>query len=105
LSLALERSGYKLVFASDRKSFFTIMSENNELPDLIIYMDDSKEILAEDIINLFSQKGIITPVILITDDNQFLSKEKLVNSGIAKQHLIKPVSLKEIRIAIQMSLI
>jgi CheY-like chemotaxis protein len=81
------------------------MSENNELPDLIIYMDDSKEILAEDIINLFSQKGIITPVILITDDNQFLSKEKLVNSGIAKQHLIKPVSLKEIRIAIQMSLI
>jgi PAS domain S-box-containing protein len=105
LSLALERSGYKIVFATDRKSFFEIMSENNELPDLIIYMDDSKEILAEDIINLFSQKGIITPVILITDDNQFLSKEKLVNSGIAKQHLIKPVSLKEIRNAIQMSLI
>jgi hypothetical protein len=68
-------------------------------------MDDSEEIKAEDMISLYSKKKITTPLILISDNDQFLSKEKLVNSGITKQILNKPVSLKEIRNAIQISLI
>jgi len=105
LSIALERVGYQLLFASDRNRFLRIMSDETEIPDLIIYMDDSEEIKAEDMISLYSKKKITTPLILISDNDQFLSKEKLVNSGITKQILNKPVSLKEIRNAIQMSLI
>lgn len=105
LSIALESSGYKLLFASDHGRFSMIMSDKTEIPDVIIYMDDSEEIKAEDMINFYSKKKINTPLILITDTDEFLSKEKLVNSGIVKQVLNKPVSLKEIRNAIQMSLI
>ena len=76
----------------------------NERPDLIIYMSDSKQIQPEDLIAVFHQLNIDTPCILITDSNQELLEEKLLNSGIIKQHLVKPVSLKEIRNAIQVSL-
>ena len=64
-------------------------------------MSDSKQIKPEDLVEIFSRLKIITPCILITDPNQELSDEKLLNSGIIKQHLTKPVSLKEIRNAIQ----
>jgi len=105
LSLALENSGYKLLFASDRDRFFKIMSDEINIPDLIIYMDDSEEINAEDMMALYANNKIKIPLILISDIDQFIFKEKLVNSGIAKQLLNKPVSLKEIHNAIQMSLI
>jgi signal transduction histidine kinase len=105
LSIALEKSGYELMFASDPNRFSIIMSNKRELPDIIIYMDDSEEISADDLINFYSKNSLITPLILITDTDEYLSREKLVNSGIVKQFLNKPVSLKEIRNAIQTSLI
>jgi signal transduction histidine kinase/FixJ family two-component response regulator/CheY-like chemotaxis protein len=104
LSMALESAGYKLLFASDLNRFSTILSGERENPDLIIYMDDSEEIKPEDLMSLYHEKKISTPLILISNDDQFASKEKLVNSGIVKQLLNKPVSLKEIRNAIQMLL-
>jgi signal transduction histidine kinase/DNA-binding response OmpR family regulator len=105
LSLALENSGYKIVFASDLNRFLKLISGKIRIPDLIIYMDDSEEIRPEDLINIYSSKKINTPVILISDKNQLQSTEKLVNSGIVKQQLSKPVSLREIHNAIQISLI
>ncbi|MBA4321549.1 MAG: hypothetical protein C0408_01905 [Odoribacter sp.] len=105
LSIALENSGYKIVFASDLNRFLNLISEKTCIPDLIIYMDDSEEIRPEDLMNIYSSKKIITPVILISDKNQLQSAEKLVNSGIVKQQLTKPVSLREIHNAIQLSLI
>ena len=75
-----------------------------EHPDLIIYMSESRQIQPEDIISVFHQFKVEIPCILITDSNQDLLEEKLLNSGIIKQHLVKPVSLKEIRNAIQGSL-
>jgi signal transduction histidine kinase/FixJ family two-component response regulator/CheY-like chemotaxis protein len=104
LSMALESTGYKLLFASGLDRFSAILSGESENPDLIIYMDDSEEIKPEDLMNLYSEKRISTPLILISNDNQFASKEKLVNSGIVKHLLNKPVSLKEIRNVIQMLL-
>lgn len=104
LSMALESTGYKLLFASDLNRFSTILSGERENPDLIIYMDDSEEIKSEDLMSLYLEKKISTPLILISNDDQFASKEKLVNSGIVKHLLNKPVSLKEIRNAIQMLL-
>ena len=49
--------------------------------------------------------NIKIPLILITDGEQSESAEKLLNSGVAKQVLHKPVSLREINNAIQVSLV
>jgi signal transduction histidine kinase/CheY-like chemotaxis protein len=105
LSLALEKSGYKLVFASDRNSIRKVISDDSQKPDMVIYMDDSEEVSADDIRELFTEHNIRIPLILITDNDQYITKEKLLNSGVAKQVLIKPVSLKEIHNAIQISLV
>jgi signal transduction histidine kinase/FixJ family two-component response regulator len=104
LSLALEKSGYKILYTSDLNSFIKSVSRDQNLPELIIYMDDSEEIRPDDLINIYSSKKIKTPVILISDRNQLEAAEKIINLGIVKQRLIKPVSLKEIHSAIQLSL-
>ncbi len=105
LSLALENSGYEVVFASDLNRLLNLISGKNTPPDLIIYMDDSEQISQEDLINIYSAKEITIPIILISDKNQLHIAQKIVNSGIVKQQLTKPVSLREIHNAIQLSLI
>jgi CheY-like chemotaxis protein len=104
LSLALENSGYEIVFASDLNRLLKLISEKDTAPDLIIYMDDSEEISQEDLINIYSAKKISIPVILIGDKNQMQIAQKIVTLGIVKQQLTKPVSLREIHDAIQLSL-
>jgi signal transduction histidine kinase/PAS domain-containing protein len=104
LSLALQNIGYKLICASDSKSLIKLMSSESERPDLIIYMSDSKQIIPGDLVAIIEQMKIITPCILINDPNNELLEEKILNSGIVMQQLIKPVSLKEIRNAIQSSI-
>jgi DNA-binding response OmpR family regulator len=101
LSLALESAGYELIFISDGKNFIKVMNSISERPDLVIYMSDSKQINPEDLVGIFINQKILTPCILITDQNQEISDNKLLNSGIIYQQLNKPVSLKEIRNAIQ----
>jgi signal transduction histidine kinase len=104
LSLALENAGYELIYISDRKNLIKVMAYTDERPDLIIYMSDSKQIEQGDLVGVFRRLKIDTPCVLITDPNQELFEEYLLNSGIIKQQLIKPVSLKEIRSAIEISL-
>ena len=77
------------------------MINERERPDMVIYMSDSKQIKPEDLVGIFRSQKILTPCILISDPNQDISDEKLLNSGIINQQLTKPVSLKEIRNAIQ----
>jgi two-component system, cell cycle sensor histidine kinase and response regulator CckA len=101
LSLTLESAGYELIYISDERNFVNIITNIKERPDLVIYMSDSRQIKPEDLVGIFSKLKILTPCILISDSNQELSDEKILNSGIIKQHLAKPVSLKEIRNAIQ----
>jgi len=101
LSLALENKGYELIYISDQNHLIRILTNENDPPDLVVYMSDSKQIQQGDIVLIYSRLKIITPLILITDSNRELLEEKLVNSGIIKQQLIKPVSLKEIGNAIQ----
>jgi signal transduction histidine kinase/CheY-like chemotaxis protein len=101
LSLALESAGYELIFISDGRNFVKVMTNIRERPDMVIYMSDSKQIIPEDLVGIFKGQKILTPCILITDPSQEISDEKLLNSGIINQQLTKPVSLKEIRNAIQ----
>jgi CheY-like chemotaxis protein len=105
LSLALEKSGYKPEFVTDILKLRKTLLDIDHITDVIIYMDDSEDIKTDDIISIYSENQFKTPLILITDTYQYSSKEKLLNSGIAKQVLTKPVSLREIHNAIQMSLI
>jgi two-component system, cell cycle sensor histidine kinase and response regulator CckA len=105
LSLALESSGYEILFASDLNRLLNKVIEENIPPDLIIYMDDSEDISQDDLISFYSTGKITIPLILISDKNQLQITKKLVDSGIVKQHLSKPVSLREIHNAIQLSLI
>ena len=93
-----------MIFAVDLNHLLKLISETDTIPDLIIYMDDSKEISPEDLINIYTTKKINIPVILISERNQLHSVEKLVTSGIVRQQLTKPVSLKEIHNSIQISL-
>jgi signal transduction histidine kinase len=104
LSIALENTGYELIYISDRRSLIKVMSNVNERPDLLIYMSDSKEINQEELAGVFKRLNISTPCVFITEPNQGLLKEKSLNSGFVKQQLVKPVSLKELRNAIQDSL-
>jgi DNA-binding response OmpR family regulator len=104
LSLALESSGYELIYVSDYKQLKEVMSDIKSRPDLIIFMSESEQIKTEELLSIFDVLKINTPCILISDFDQELSGEKLLNSGIVKQHLIKPVSLKEIRKAIRIFL-
>ena len=104
LSIALEKSGYDLVYISDRQNLVKLLNLKDEHPDLIIYMSESEQVRPEDMIAVFRQLQIEIPCILITDGNKDLIEEKLLNSGIIKQQLIKPVSLKEVRSAIEESI-
>lgn len=101
LSLALKNKGYDLIYISDRNRLNKVLGEKSQLPDLIIYMSDSRRISQTDLLDLFSYYKINLPCILITDSDQELSEEKLLNSGIIKQKLVKPVSLRDITNAIQ----
>jgi signal transduction histidine kinase len=103
LSLALQNKGYKLIYVNDNKTLVNFMISEYDRPDLIIYMSDSKQIKPGDLVEIFFSLKIITPCILINDPNHELFAEKLLNSGFVMQHLIKPVSLKEIRNAIEAS--
>lgn len=104
LSIALENTGYELIYISDRRNLIKVMSNTTERPDLLIYMSDSKEITQDDIAGVFKRLNLNTPCVFITEPNQGLLKEKFLNSGFIKQQLVKPVSLKELRNAIQDSL-
>jgi signal transduction histidine kinase/PAS domain-containing protein len=104
LSLALRNKGFDLIYISDRPRLNKVLADKSQHPDLIIYMSDSRRIRQEDLLDLFNYHKINLPCILITDPDQELSEEKLLNSGIIKQILSKPVSLREITNAIQVPL-
>jgi two-component system cell cycle sensor histidine kinase/response regulator CckA len=104
LSLALESSGYDLINITNSESLVKIMTATEDQPDLVIYMTDSKQIQQSELAGIYSRLKISAPCILITEPDQELMEEKLLDSGIIKQHLLKPVSLREISDAIQLSI-
>jgi anti-sigma regulatory factor (Ser/Thr protein kinase) len=103
LSLGLESAGFEMTQSSEIKHFNKILAEPQTRPDIVIYMSDAKQIRIDDLVISFQKYGITPPCIIICDSNQDNSGEKLVNSGIISQQLVKPVSLKEIETAIQLS--
>ncbi|MGQ9619816.1 MAG: ATP-binding protein [Bacteroidales bacterium] len=105
LSTALGNCGYIVDLKSDIEGLTKLAGENVSKPDIVIFTSqDSTTIDSEFFYKFLQEKKINVPVIFITDSNQDLSKEKLINSGIVRNVLFKPVSLREILSAIQISL-
>jgi signal transduction histidine kinase len=104
LSLALESAGFEMIQSSELKHFNKILADPGSRPEIIIYMSDAEQIRIDDLLYSFQKNGISPPCIIITDSNQQITGENLVNSGITVQQLVKPVSLKEIETAIQLSI-
>jgi hypothetical protein len=104
LSLALESAGFEMIQSSELKHFNKILADPRSRPEIIIYMSDAEQIKIVDLVLSFQKNGISPPCIIITDSNQQITGENLVNSGITVQQLVKPVSLKEIETAIQLSI-
>jgi CheY-like chemotaxis protein len=104
LSIALESAGYNLLYASDHKRLIKILTDSACQPDLILYMSDSEKINIQYLKGIFCRLNLTIPCIMIANTEKDLSDEKLLNSGIINQYLVKPVSLKEIKNTIQLSL-
>ncbi len=104
LTLALERAGFEMIQSSELRHFSNILSGQEPRPDLVIYMSDSKEIRTGDLVDQLKKNDAAIPCIIISDSNQDIADDKLLNSGIVRQHLIKPVSLREIKDAIKLSI-
>lgn len=104
LSLALESAGYEITLCSDPGRLNKIISDRKNRPDLIIYMIETEQVSTDVLMSVSTSREIKIPCILITDSLQTVEEEKLLNSGIVNQHLIKPVSLREIINAIQVSI-
>lgn len=104
LNLALESAGYEIAGTSDRTSLVKLLKDRNQEIDLIIYMCDSEKISLDDLLTALKDSESKIPCIFIDDPGHDLHEEKLVNSDIISQHLIKPVSLREIKSAIQLSI-
>jgi len=103
LSMALENTGFLMTNVSDRKHLLQNMTNRQNIPDLIIYMTDSSPVEPEDFLHIYREVNATIPCIIITNQNCTPVEEKLLNTSLVKQHMIKPVSLKEIKNAIQLS--
>jgi PAS domain S-box-containing protein len=105
LSLALESAGFVMIQSSELKHFNKILADLQSRPDIIIYMSDAEQIRINDLVNSFQKYGITSiSCIIVSDSNLDITKENLANLGFNIQHLVKPVSLKEIETAIQLSI-
>lgn len=104
LTLALESAGYKLITISNKETFFRKKNGNKNKPDLIIYMSDIDPVDETVVTEMLLKQQKKIPVIWVSDSNRDLPDERLVTSGIITQHLVKPVSLREIINAINVSI-
>jgi PAS domain S-box-containing protein len=104
LSIALESAGFEMIQSSELWHFNELLAGSKTRPDIVIYMSEAEQIKLDDLVNSFHRYKISPPCIIISDTNQLITGEILINSGISCQHLVKPVSLKEIETAIQLSI-
>jgi len=104
LSIALENAGYSVSPADNGKDILNIMSKKNYRPDMMIFHDDLPDFSFYDLLSVMKKVKHTVPLILITESQDLILKESLLISGFVKHFLIKPVSLREVKTAIEISL-
>jgi PAS domain S-box-containing protein len=103
LSIALESAGFEVLQAEIPSDLNVQLSDDGRKPEIVLYMSDSEKIKLSDLEEALRRMNISLPCILITDNSGEKSHGARSESGIITQRLIKPVSLKEIEAAIQLS--
>jgi two-component system cell cycle sensor histidine kinase/response regulator CckA len=104
LAIALEKTGYNLLYITDSSHLVKTIQTTGNKPDLIIYMPESTQVSPRDIVSIYTGMRVEIPFILISGDDPQADAEKMLNSGIISQRLVKPVSLKELKDAISLLL-
>ena len=104
ISIALESAGYALSQASQPEQLTGLLSNQEKLPEVIVFMSDSEKISLKELGEAFRLRHVSPPCIIIGDSNDENPEEDLSGTGIISQLLVKPVSLKEIETAIQLSI-
>jgi len=104
LSEALKKSGFLVTTTANALDLIELPEDDLQKTDLIVFSDDQKEISSEILMRFILEKNINLPVVMIVDTDYDLSKEKLLYSGIIKHILFRPVSLREMITAIQISI-
>ena len=103
LSIALKNAGYSISFATNSKDILSIMNKKDRHPDLLLFPDDLPDFTFYDMLSVMKRIKHSVPLILITDSQDLILKESLLISGFVKHFLIKPVSLREVKTAIEIS--
>lgn len=101
LSLALESAGFDLIHINNSQDFEKVVTQDVSQPEVTIFMNDSEQFSLCKLTEIYLERKIITPLILITDIDQYNTDNNLINSGIKSKRLTKPVSLRDSINAIQ----
>jgi len=104
LFYALESKGYVVNQCPGNEQLYQALSDPSKYPDLVIYMSDNELIDIKEITIKLKLHSLNVPCIILTDNINDIKKDFFVNSGLNCQLLIKPVSLKEIKDAIDLSI-
>lgn len=101
LSMGLVNIGYNLSIADTPEKLLRYLRDKSSTTDLIIFMDGLHGFSFADFENMLAGEMINLPVLLIVGSEDMLLTERLLNSDFVRQFLIKPVSLREMRNAIE----
>jgi signal transduction histidine kinase/CheY-like chemotaxis protein len=104
LSLALQNAGYNIMYATTTKEILKMISRRESRPDLILFPDDLDNFSFFDLVSVMRKSEVPVPVILITDSQDLILKENSLISEFVRHFLIKPVSLREVRAAIEIAI-
>lgn len=104
LCMGLENSGYIVRYAMSAYELASVIKDENFTPDLILFIDDLDDFTVSDLHLLYERMKIDLPLVLITGGRDLISGGRFLNSLHRIQFLIKPVSLREVRNAIEVVL-
>jgi PAS domain S-box-containing protein len=103
LVMALRSAGYKMDKAASATEVVRALEGKEGTYDLIIFADDIVSFSPADLLSLFKKTGISVPIIMITDSYDLVLEENVLTSESVRHFLIRPVSLREIKSAIELS--
>lgn len=103
LKMALERIGHLPVVAHSSKGIRQLINgKGGKKPEIVIFIDDEKWQERGDVIAELRTRDIFSlPLIVIAEGDYLMAEENLLNLSEKCQHLLKPVSLKEVNVAIK----
>jgi two-component system, cell cycle sensor histidine kinase and response regulator CckA len=104
LRQAIEKIGYKVFLAESPEEYLLKIGGGLPEPDLIVFVDEFDSFTLKDIQDHLTREVLNIPVLLITGSQDLILNESFLNSGFVRHFLLKPVSLMEVKHAIELIL-